>query len=108
MPRKFSELRDKMPPESRKRADELAKQMLAEYKALEEVRAARALTQQRLAQILGKDQSVISRLERRTDMYISTLAEFIEGMGGKLEIRAIFPDSEVVITQFQNAGSRVL
>ena len=40
-------------------------------------------------------------LERRADMYISTLSDFIEAMGGKLEIRAIFPDGDIRITQFQ-------
>jgi hypothetical protein len=39
-------------------------------------------------------------MERRTDMYIGTLGKFIEAMGGQLEIRAIFPDGAVRITQF--------
>ena len=70
---------------------------------LEELRAARHLTQERLAQILGVKQSAISRMERRTDVYVSTLSSFIEAMGGKLEIRAVFPDGSVVINQFADA-----
>ena len=68
---------------------------------LEELRAARQLTQQQLAKLLKKDQSAISKLERRTDMYLSTLREFVKAMGGDLEIRAVFPDTgSIVITGF--------
>jgi transcriptional regulator with XRE-family HTH domain len=58
------------------------------------------MTQARLAEILGKDQSVISRIEKRTDMYVSTLADFIRAMGGELEIRAVFPEGSVKIGKF--------
>ena len=89
-----------MSPDSRSRSAELSMKLLADYRALEELREARALTQRQLAATLGKNQSVIARMERRTDMYISTLAGFIGAVGGKLEIRAIFKDSSVVISHF--------
>ena len=69
--------------------------------ALEELRSALRLTQQQLAKTLNVDQSAISKLERRTDMYVSTLERFIEAMGGRLEIRAVFPAGAVRITQFE-------
>jgi transcriptional regulator with XRE-family HTH domain len=69
---------------------------------LDELRAARELTQEHLAQIFKVSQGAISRLERRTDMYVSTLGKFIEAMGGKLEIRAVFPTGSVRITQFED------
>jgi transcriptional regulator with XRE-family HTH domain len=69
--------------------------------ALGELRAARALTQEHLSTLLGVQQSAISKLERRADMYVSTLRHFIEAMGGQLEIRAVFPEGDVRITQFQ-------
>ena len=47
-------------------------------------------------------QGEISRVERRTDIYISTLSQYVRALGGKLEIRAIFPDSEIRITQFED------
>lgn len=99
MARKFSELVEKMPAESRARAEATAKKLIAEY-ALDELREARSMTQTRLAEILGKDQSVISRIEKRTDMYVSTLADFIRAMGGELEIRAVFPEGSVRIRKF--------
>lgn len=61
--------------------------------ALDELRIARQMTQPRLAQALHKSQAAISKIERRADMYVSTL--------GMLEIRAVFPESAVVITQFE-------
>ena len=69
--------------------------------ALDELRAARTLTQAHLSTILGVKQSAISKLERRADRYVSTLRPFIEAMGGQLEIRAVFPEGAVRITQFQ-------
>jgi DNA-binding XRE family transcriptional regulator len=100
MPRNFKELRAKMPPEARARAEAAAKKAIEEM-ALTELREARNLTQQRLAAILNVNQAAISKLERRTDMYISTLRDFVTAMGGTLDIRAQFPDGDVRITQFQ-------
>jgi len=71
------------------------------------LRAARDLTQEHLSRILGVRQAAVSKLERRTDMYISTLADFIKAMGGTLEIRAIFPDGNVRITQFRKLEKTV-
>ena len=47
------------------------------------------------------NQGEISKIEHRTDIYISTLAEYVEALGGKLEIRAVFRDREMRITQFE-------
>ena len=99
MARNFKELRDQMSPESRKRSQARAAVMIEEM-ALDELRAARQLTQEHLSKILGVNQSAISKLERRTDMYLSTLRDFVQAMGGKLEIKAIFPDGDVRIKEF--------
>ena len=98
MARKFNELVEKMPAEARERAETKAAKPIAEY-ALDELREARSMTQARLADIPGQDQSVISRIEKRTDI-VSTLAEFIRAMGGELEIRAVFPEGSVRIRRF--------
>ena len=97
--RNFKELRARMPTEARERSEALAREMLANM-PLDELRAARNLTQEHLASLLGIKQASISKMERRTDMYIGTLSKFIEAMGGQLEIRAVFPDGAVRITQF--------
>jgi DNA-binding XRE family transcriptional regulator len=98
MPRRnFRELKAKMTPAQIAERDTHVKQMLAEM-PLNRLRAARNLTQEHLAHILNKDQSAISQLERRTDMYVRTLADFVKALGGELEIRANFPDGSVRIT----------
>lgn len=65
----------------------------------------RQLSQERIAEVLSTKQANISRLEQRTDMYISTLRSYIEAMGGQLDIIARFPDGEVHISQFKEIGS---
>ena len=105
MARKFQELRDKMPPEARARAEAKARTMIAEM-ALDELRTARSLTQEHLANVLNVGQAAISKMERRSDMYISTLSQFVRAMGGRLEIRAVFPDGEVQISQFKELATK--
>ena len=101
MTKKFAELRAKMSPESRARADEKAQVLLSEV-PLNELRQARGLSQKVLAEVLHVQQPSIAKLERRTDMYISTLRSHIEAMGGELEVVARFPDGTVKISNFSN------
>ena len=91
---KFSALRAKMSPEARAEARRLAAQDLKAM-PLHELRAARQLTQQQLAQTLDMTQAAVSQLEQRTDLYLSTLENFVEAMGGHLEMYAVFPDGKV-------------
>ena len=99
MAKNFKLLREKMSPEARARSRASADKMLREM-ALDELREARRLTQEQLAEQLGVGQAEVSRLERRTDMYVSTLNRMVEAMGGHLEIRAVFPDGVVPIRRF--------
>ena len=100
MARNFKELRSKMSAAAQNRSREKAARMI-ETMALDELRAARSMTQEQLANILGVKQAAVSKMERRTDMYISTLRGIIKAMGGQLEIRAVFPDHGAVeIQQF--------
>ena len=104
MAKKFSELRAKMPPASQARARARADAMLAEM-PLNELRQARGLSQKRLAELLHVQQPSIAKLEKRTDMYLSTLRSHIEAMGGELEVIARFPDGAVRIGNFADLGS---
>ena len=102
MARKFSELRARMSPAARAQSEREFKQMVEEM-PLRKLRAARELTQENLASVLHVKQSEISKIERRTDMYLSTLASYVKAMGGTLEVRAAFPDGEIVkISQFES------
>ena len=99
MARSFSELEARMSPEALARSDARYSQLRREM-ALNELREARRLTQQQLASVLHVDQGSVSKLERRADMYVSTLRSYVEAMGGRLEISAVFPDGKVHINQF--------
>jgi hypothetical protein len=55
-----------------------------------------------LAKALNINQAAVSKMERRTDMYISTLRNYIRAMGGELEIIATFPDGQVKIENFSD------
>lgn len=106
MARNFKELHAKMSPESIQRSEQKAWQ-ITQGMPLDELRAARDLTQAHLAMIMGVNQASISKVERRTDMYISTLRDFIRAMGGELQIKAVFAEGEVVIDQFGEDRAQV-
>ncbi len=57
--------------------------------------------------MLNVNQAAVSKLERRTDMYVSTLREFVRAMGGELEITARFPEGTVRINQFEETEEAV-
>jgi transcriptional regulator with XRE-family HTH domain len=87
MAKNFQILREKMSPEAREWSSRLA----ARYRSqmpLDELREARDMTQQHLARILKVNQAAVSKMERRTDMYVRTLQDFVKAMGGELKITA--------------------
>ena len=98
--RNFRELLDAIPAERRQRIDQRVRETIAAM-PLDELRRARQMTQARLAESLGVNQGEVSKIEHRTDLYLSTLTEYVEALGGTLEIRAVFRDREVRITQFE-------
>ena len=100
MAKPYSTLRAKMSPEARAKAEEQTRQLLLEM-PLQELRQARKMSQEQMAKSLHTKQSNVSRIEKRTDMYISTLRSVIKAMGGDLEIVARFPDGNVRINQFE-------
>jgi transcriptional regulator with XRE-family HTH domain len=100
MARKFQELIDQMSPERRAEYDRNVKQLRAQMRLdemrLHELRRALRLSQQTLARRLKTDQAQISRLEQRTDLFVSTLRRYVEALGGQLEIVATFPEGASV------------
>lgn len=104
MANKFAQLRSRMSPQSQARAETKALAMLAEM-PLHELRQARGLSQKMLAEVLHVQQPSIAKMEKRTDMYLSTLRSHIEAMGGQLEVVARFPDGAVKINNFSELGS---
>ena len=88
-------LTDKMnslPEARRERIEKRAQTLIAEEMSLRDLRKALRRTQSRVASDLGINQENVSRIERRTDLLISTLSGYVEAMGGKLHLVAEFPD----------------
>lgn len=81
-----------LPADLRKEIEAGTRELIAEEHSLRELRAARDRSQQQMAERLGVNQAAVSKLERRADMYVSSLRQYIEAMGGELEIVARFPD----------------
>jgi hypothetical protein len=59
---------------------------------LRDVREALELTQKRMSELLGIGQDSVSRLERRSDLLLSTLSSYIKAMGGRMLLIAEFPN----------------
>lgn len=101
MATKWRDIRRTLSPE----AEERIRQSIADaprVMSLYQLREARSLTQVNLARVLNINQGAVSRMEKRADMYVSTLRNFIQAMGGQLQIKAIFPDAEIEIDQFES------
>lgn len=102
MAKKFSELRAKMSPEAQARAAARAEAMLVQMQ-LQELRKTRNITQVEVAKAMSVEQAAISKLERRDDMYVSTLREYVKALGGELKLVASFPDAEIRVHPFEPA-----
>jgi DNA-binding transcriptional regulator YiaG len=99
MTKRFSSLRAKMPAKARSKSRARAQELI-EAMSLNELRRARRLTQGHLATAMQTSQSEVSKLEQRTDAYVSTLHSYVRALGGELDIVARFPDRCVRISQF--------
>src|SRR5271165_2660141 len=93
-------LKDKMKelsPAQRKKVEARAAELIAEEMTLRELRHARKLTPVKIAKMLGVTQDSVSRLEKRSDLLLSTLRKTVEAMGGNLSLIAEFPDRAPVV-----------
>ena len=92
MPVNVNDIIRKLSPAQRKKVEARAAQLIAEEMTLRELRRARKLTQVRVAKELGITQDSVSRLEKRSDLLLSTLRKTVQAMGGTLSLVAEFPD----------------
>ena len=88
---KWTDIKGRTKPETRRRIEAEA-QRLSEDLHLSQLRKARGLTQETMAELLGVSQAEVSKMERRTELYVGTLRKFIEAMNGELVIAARFAD----------------
>ena len=104
MARPWKEIKNTASQEVRTRAAKRTHEMLQAL-PLAELRRARDYSQATLAELLQATQPEVSKIEHRTDLYVSTLRRYIEAMGGELEIVARFPDGAIRINQFEELAS---
>jgi DNA-binding XRE family transcriptional regulator len=81
----------------RKKVEARAAELIAEEMTLRELRHARKLTQVHMAKALGITQDSVSRLEKRSDLLLSTLRKTVAALGGNLSLVAEFPDRAPVV-----------
>ena len=92
-------LKDKLqtlPAGRRRKIARRTESLIAEEMTMRELRKARSITQVEMAKTLGVNQEQISRIEKRTELNLSTLKRSIEAMGGELILTARFPDGAPV------------
>ena len=95
----------KLSPAERKRVKTRAAKLIAEEMSLRDLRRARKLTQARVAKMLGITQDSVSRLEKRSDLLLSTLRKTVKAMGGNVRIVAEFPNrGPVLISKLSDSG----
>ena len=97
MARNVNDIIKKLSAAQRKKVETRAAQLIAEELTLCEVRKARKLTQQKIAKSLHIGQEGVSKIEKRSDLLISTLRGYVEAMGGHLSLVAEFPDREPIV-----------
>jgi transcriptional regulator with XRE-family HTH domain len=97
MPTNVDEKIGRLSPAQRKKVEARAAELMAEEMTLRELRRARKLTQVRMAKKLGITQDSVSRLEKRSDLLLSTLRKTVKAMGGSLTLVAEFPDRKPVV-----------
>lgn len=100
----FDGLTKDFTPERLARVDARKSELCAAM-PLDELRQARAMARKTVGEALKMNRPAVAELERRTDMYVSSLRARIEAMGGRLNIIAEFPQGSVVITSFSDAGT---
>jgi transcriptional regulator with XRE-family HTH domain len=96
MSKSLKEKLDALSPERRKRVKARADELIAKEMTLRDLRKARQLTQQRVAELMNISQDNVSRLEQRSDLLLSTLRSYVEAMGGEFHMTAKFPNRPAV------------
>jgi DNA-binding XRE family transcriptional regulator len=93
---------NQLPQKRRQQIQARAAQLIAQEMSLRDLRLARHLTQEKMAELLNIRQEGVSRLEKRSDLHLSTLREVVKAMGGELRLVVEFPDRPpVILSGFQ-------
>lgn len=102
MTRTLNTMIERLPAAERRQIAARAKELISEEMSLKDVRKAVGKTQVQIAKRLKVGQDAVSKLETRSDMYLSTLRDYVRAMGGELELVARFPGRPPV--RLENVG----
>lgn len=94
--RSLNDYLKQLPAKRRRKIEARAQEIRAEELTLKELRKALQCSQATVAEVLGVKQAEISKMERRTDVYLSTVRRYVEAMGGNLDLVASFPHRKPV------------
>lgn len=97
MTKTLAEMMANFSPEEQAEIQAEANELIAEEMTLRELRKAYHLTQVEMAKNLGVGQDSICKLEKRTDLLLSTLANYIQSVGGNLKLVAEFPENKTFV-----------
>ena len=93
----LNDMMERLPAERRQKVEARAEELVAKELTLRDLRKAHDLTQERMAELLDIGQDSVSRLEKRSDLLLSTLRSYVSAMGGTLDLVARFPDRPSVV-----------
>lgn len=96
MPRTHDDIMASLSEERRRRVKTRAAEMYREVEGLKALRLLADRSQEQMAQALGVKQPSVLKIERQTDLYLSTLRRFVEAAGGTLELRVELPGKGVL------------
>lgn len=91
MAKSLDQVMQGLPRARRQRVEQRGAELIAQQMTLQELRKELNLTQETMAGLLHMKQGNVSKVEKRTDMLLSTLREYVEAMGGTLELVARLP-----------------
>ena len=93
---KMEKLWNKFSDEGKETIETSYQTLRAEYMTLQEIRKQKNITQDDMARLLGIKQENVCRIESRDDMKLSTLQDYIEALGGEIQVNAVFPDNTTI------------
>ncbi|MGH6870828.1 MAG: XRE family transcriptional regulator [Rhizomicrobium sp.] len=96
MPVPLRKILDELPPKRRAELDRRFEELVNEVESLKELRRLSAKSQARIARSLKISQPAVSKIEKQTDMYLSTLRSYIEAIGGRLDVIVRLPNRKPV------------
>lgn len=96
MGRTLDELMAELPPKRRAKVEARTAELIAEVEGLKAFRQLAQRSQEQMAESLGIKQPSVHKIEKQTDLYLSTLRRFVEAAGGSLELRVELPGKGVL------------